>query len=80
MQFPGEHYKLFAYVISSSIVHGSLNFNSSFNGQYLHVPSLRLPMIAQKTPMHTPVIKMAGKPKIHFIQGTPRCEADLIKR
>ncbi|KAI5395275.1 Photosystem II reaction center psb28 protein [Lathyrus oleraceus] len=68
-----------SYSVSSAIVHGSLNFNSSFNGQHLHVPSLRLPMITQKTPMYTPVIMMAGKPKIQFIQGTDELTIPDVK-
>ncbi|KAG5130111.1 hypothetical protein JHK84_036508 [Glycine max] len=51
----------------SSIVHQSTN--SSFNGQTLHLPCLRLPVLRQNTPMHMPVIMMV-KPKIQFIQGT----------
>ncbi|KAG4976814.1 hypothetical protein JHK86_036288 [Glycine max] len=53
--------------VPSSIVHQSRN--SSFNGQTLHLPCLRLPVLRQNTPMHMPVIMMV-KPKIQFIQGT----------
>ncbi|KAK2455217.1 Photosystem II reaction center Psb28 protein [Trifolium repens] len=62
-----------------SIVHGSLNLNSSFNGQYLHVPSLRLPMITKRMPLRMPVIMMAGKPKIQFIQGTDELTIPDVK-
>ena len=63
----GEHNSLFVYAVPSSIVHQSTN--SSFNGQTLRMPCLRLPVLRQSTPMHMPVIMMA-KPKIQFIQGT----------
>ncbi|XP_020206714.1 photosystem II reaction center PSB28 protein, chloroplastic [Cajanus cajan] len=56
-----------SYSVPSSIVHQSAN--SSFNGQTLRMPCLRLPVLTQKTPMHLPVIMMV-KPKIQFIQGT----------
>nr|AFK35252.1 unknown [Medicago truncatula] len=68
-----------SYSATSLIIHGSLNLNSSFNGQHLHVPSLRLPMITQKTPMHMPVIMMAGKPKIQFIQGSDELTIPDVK-
>ncbi|CAK8571716.1 unnamed protein product [Lathyrus sativus] len=68
-----------SYSVSSAIVHGNLNFNSSFNGQHLHVPSLRLPMITQKSPMYMPVIVMAVKPKIQFIQGTDELTIPDVK-
>ncbi|XP_004495056.1 photosystem II reaction center PSB28 protein, chloroplastic [Cicer arietinum] len=67
-----------SYSVPSSIVNGSLNLNSSFNGQYLQVPRLRLPMITQKTPMYMPVIMMA-KPKIQFIQGTDELTIPDVK-
>ncbi|KAJ1416816.1 Photosystem II Psb28, class 1 [Sesbania bispinosa] len=56
-----------SYSVPSSIVHRSMN--SSFNGQCLHLPRLRLSTLTQNTPMHMPVIMMV-KPKIQFIQGT----------
>nr|AFK33586.1 unknown [Lotus japonicus] len=54
------------YSVPSSIVQRSSN--SSFNGQHLHLPHLRLPKLTQNTAMHTPVIMMV-KPAIQFIQG-----------
>ncbi|TKY52777.1 Photosystem II reaction center PSB28 protein [Spatholobus suberectus] len=56
-----------SYSVASPIVHQSRN--SSFNGQTLRLPCLRLPVLTQNTPMHMPAIMMA-KPAIQFIQGT----------
>ncbi|KAK7345723.1 hypothetical protein VNO77_16333 [Canavalia gladiata] len=56
------------YSAPSSIVHGSAN--SSFNGQNLHLPCLRLPVLKQNTHRHMPIIMMVNKPTIQFIQGT----------
>ncbi|KAL9318223.1 hypothetical protein ACSQ67_014740 [Phaseolus vulgaris] len=65
--FSNSLHKPPSYSVPSSIVHQSIN--SSFNGQTLRMPCLRLPMLTQKSAMHMPVIMMA-KPKIQFIQGT----------
>lgn len=54
--------------VPSLVVHRSTQ--SSFNGQSLRLPRLRLPMmVAQNSPMYGPIIMMV-KPKIQFIQGT----------
>ncbi|KAK7267452.1 hypothetical protein RIF29_20126 [Crotalaria pallida] len=51
----------------SLIVHRSTH--SSFNGQSLHLPRMRLPILTQSPCTRVPVIMMV-KPAIQFIQGT----------
>lgn len=53
--------------VPSLVVHRSTQ--SSFNGQSLHLPRLRLPVLAQNPPMFGPITMMV-KPTIQFIQGT----------
>ncbi|KAI4349336.1 hypothetical protein L6164_009936 [Bauhinia variegata] len=52
---------------SCSVLHRSTH--SSFCGQSLHLPCLRLPRLAQNPPMHMPITMMV-RPTIQFIQGT----------
>ncbi|XP_057742177.1 photosystem II reaction center PSB28 protein, chloroplastic [Arachis stenosperma] len=51
----------------TSAVHRSVH--SSFNGQSLNLPRLRLPKLTTSSPMRIPVVMMV-KPAIQFIQGT----------
>ncbi|MED6134694.1 Photosystem II reaction center Psb28 protein [Stylosanthes scabra] len=53
--------------VPTSAVHRSSY--SSFNGQSLHLPRLRLPKLTQSSRMRIPVVMMV-KPAIQFIQGT----------
>ncbi|ESW34597.1 hypothetical protein PHAVU_001G165200 [Phaseolus vulgaris] len=53
--------------VPSMIFHHSRH--SSFTGQSVNLPRLRLSKLKQKTPKHMPAIMMA-KPAIQFIKGT----------
>ncbi|XP_047173428.1 photosystem II reaction center PSB28 protein, chloroplastic-like [Vigna umbellata] len=65
--FSSSLHKPRSYSVPCSIVHQSRN--SSFNGQTLRMPYLRLRMVTQSSAMQMPVMMML-KPKIQFIQGT----------
>ncbi|KAK4273006.1 hypothetical protein QN277_021482 [Acacia crassicarpa] len=64
---PNSLQKPRSFLVSSLAVHRSTH--SSFNGQSLPLPRLRLPSVARNAPTRGPIVMMV-KPTIQFIQGT----------